>query len=344
MKRVIVSLSILLIPVAISAHHSRAEYDTSVVTEFEGTVERILWMNPHVRLLLNVSNDDGTVELWELEGTAPTVLSHAGIEKDVLEVGATVRVAGDVSTRRDNHMFVTNLLLPDATEIPMTGSGSLRWTERDSGGDTDAPELVAENTESIFHVWLSTGGDRPDFINDPPFTDAGRIGYESYDPVTDDPVLDCTPPGMPRFMTRSGRRPFEFVDDGNRILLRSEEFSLVREIHLTATEPPEDQPNEPLGYSVGRWEDDHTLVVRTTRIDWPYFQLYGFEGAPQSTETEITERFSLSEDGQELIYDITADDSLTFTEPVVATEYRIFRREPGLELITFEDCAAGFSE
>jgi hypothetical protein len=77
--------------------------------------------------------------------------------------------------------------------------------------------------------------------------------------------------------------------------------------------------------------------VTTTSIDWPYFQLYGLEGVPQSSEMTIVERFTPNADGTELVYDVSATDPRTFTRTVVAEGYRTFRWQPGFELMP-PDC------
>jgi hypothetical protein len=77
--------------------------------------------------------------------------------------------------------------------------------------------------------------------------------------------------------------------------------------------------------------------VTTTDISWPYFQLYGLEGVPQSAEAKIVERFTMNADANELMYDISATDPRTFTETVTAHGYRTFRWEPGFEFLP-QDC------
>jgi hypothetical protein len=140
---------------------------------------------------------------------------------------------------------------------------------------------------------------------------------------------------MPQVMTRSGRYAIRLERKGEDIVLKNEYRELDRVIHMTvdATNP---RPRTPLGYSVGRWDGD-ALVVATSFIDWPYFQLYGLEGVPQSQEMRIVERFAPSADGQELVYDITAADPQTFTRTVTAEGYRIFRWQPGFEFLP-QDC------
>ena len=98
------------------------------------------------------------------------------------------------------------------------------------------------------------------------------------------------------------------------------------------------EPATPLGYSTGRWEGN-TLVVETTLIDWPYIDVVGLATVQQSDGLHLEERFTLSEDDSELVYDITLTDAATFTEPVTANRYMIWRWQPGVEIQPF-DCEA----
>ena len=77
---------------------------------------------------------------------------------------------------------------------------------------------------------------------------------------------------------------------------------------------PEGVSDSLLGYSVGRWEDDRTLVVETGRVDFPYLD---DAGTPMSNDARMIERFSLSQDGNDLAYEISVTDSENLVEPVV---------------------------
>jgi hypothetical protein len=154
--------------------------------------------------------------------------------------------------------------------------------------------------------------------------------------VTDDPVLGCVSPGMPRVMTRSGPYAIRFIERGGDIVLQNEWFELDRLIHMDGQELPADYPYTPLGYSAGSWAGD-SLVIHTTHIDWPYFQLYGLEGVPQSRAIEIVERFTPSEGGATLTYDLSATDPATFTETITFDGYATFHWQPSLEFFPY-DC------
>jgi len=326
---------------AIQAHHSTAEYDSATFVEAQGEVTKVLWQNPHVRLEISTERFDGVAQLWLLEGQNPGDLDRARIPRDVIKVGDTVTFAGNPSTRRERRMYVTNVLLPDRTEIALRANAQPRWSPdrflSHLQAAIDPERAAADRGDGIFRVWLPIAAKTPDWAADPPLTETARAAWLTYDAIRDDPVVDCTPPGMPQVITRSGRYAIRFVRAGDDIVLENEYRDIDRTIHMTAaTETAGGRAPTPLGWSTGKW-DGAALVVTTTDIDWPYFQLYGLEGVPQSREMTIVERFTPSADGRELGYDVSATDPRTFTRTVTAEGYRTFRWQPGFEFLP-PDC------
>jgi hypothetical protein len=114
-------------PGVLLAHHSTAEYDSATFVEAQGEVTKVLWQNPHVRLEISTQRFDGVAQLWLLEGQNPGDLDRARIPRDVIKLGDTVTFAGNPSTRRERRMYVTNVLLPDGTEIALRASAQPRW-------------------------------------------------------------------------------------------------------------------------------------------------------------------------------------------------------------------------
>ena len=73
------------------------------------------------------------------------------------------------------------------------------------------------------------------------------------------------------------------------------------------------QLNSLLGYSLGYWEDEFTLVVNTSHVNWGNFD---GQGVPASTQLESIERFELSRQGDRLDYSITISDPVYLIEPM----------------------------
>ena len=339
MNRASPLLGFLLLPFTAVGHHSTAEYDRSVDMELDGEVVRVTWRNPHVRLTIQTRRDDGTTELWDLEAGDLNSMDRRGIQRDLVHVGDLVKVAGNPSSRRDLNLSVSNILLPSGTELLVRGSRQPRWsTDYVGDGDWIIDASTPGEPQGIYRVWTPNERNIPAFVNNPPLTESAQAAYETYDKMLDDPALDCIPTGMPRAMTSSGGvHPLEFVQRDGDILIRMEIFDNVRVIHMDSDADPEGQPYSHLGYSVGHWEGE-SLVVRTTRINWPYFDLnpIPLQGVPQSEAVEMLERFTLSADETELVYDLTVSDPATFTEPVSADRLFVWQWQPGVEVEPYE--------
>jgi hypothetical protein len=235
-------------------------------------------------------------------------------------------------------MQLNSVLLDTGNEV-LLGTNQPYWSTASSEGGFSreiSEEQIAVSRElatGIFRVWsFAPPGGQVAWPEELPMRDAARAAQLTWDPHADDDVRRCVPPGMPRAMSHNPRE-IEFVDNDEIIQLRLEVFDAVRSIHMAATLPPGPEQTTRLGYSLGRWEDDNTLVVRTSNIDYP---LFNREGVPQSTKVTIEERFTLSENDTALDYRITVTDSETFTEPVTGTKN--WRWQPGAEISDY-DCA-----
>lgn len=319
------------------AHHgppNNVLYDLDNIVELEGQVTELFWRNPHVRFRLEHS--DGQV--WEIESGPVTWLSRLGWSSDVVNIGDRVRVAGYVSKRRKNEMALTNMLLPNGLEF--TGSGrprELRFAEDQLAVNrSEIPESVRQqaiaSATGIFRTWAwgvgeFGGGGTPD-NEESMLTPAAIAARLSFNLLTDEPVLDCVQDGMPRAMFHP--TVAEFSDEDDRIIYRSHEHDIVRTIHMASAGDPARQPESPLGYSVGEWDGD-TLLVTTTRISW---HLSDEEGTPQSPDVRLVERFTPSEDGSRLNYELTATDPPYLTGPSKRTAEFVW--VPGLTLEPYE--------
>ena len=310
-----------LVPVLAHAHHSVAAwFDRARTLEIEGVVTDVQWQNPHVKFFMRAANAEGVETLWEIETLSVSGISRWGITADLLNVGDRVRVSGSPSRRGLHNIFVRNVLLPSGQELVFGGEAiysddALRGSEVLSVSEG----VASEPERGIFRVWSTGAGAGQvfpeafdaDFDFDYyPLTEAARAAVQAFDYVAQDPTNDCMPKGMPVIMEQP--YPIEFVDRGDRIDLRIEEYDLVRRIHMGDTADPATRPPSPLGYSVGRM-DGRDLLVTTTRVNSGAFDSVGI---PLSLEARIEERFSPSTDGATLTYTLVVHDPVNFTAPV----------------------------
>jgi hypothetical protein len=318
-------LALLTAPLCASAHHAVAgSYDQSQMVELEGRVTDVLWRNPHVQLSIEIIDDEGNAEEWELATTSLSNLRRWQIAADFIEIGDDIRVAGNPAVRGRHGMYVRNVLTRSGEEILLAPGIESRWSDeivrmsesRLRGvGSTAAPEL------GIFRTWSKPDnrpvliprgfGTRPEIRAN--MTQAALQAFDSFDWELDNPLRNCAPKGMPTIM--EAPYPFQFTRDGEDILWHQEEFDTVRRIHMNANAPVQPQPAL-LGYSTGRWLDGRTLQVRTTRMNWGYFDT---QGVPLSPDAEVLETFTVSESGDRLDYTLRVIDSATFVEPVELT-------------------------
>ncbi|HEV7632714.1 MAG TPA: DUF6152 family protein [Steroidobacteraceae bacterium] len=88
-------LAALCLAGAAQAHHSvAAEFDQSKPVTFTGTIQKVMWMNPHIYTLVEVKAPDATM-VYRVEGGPPNALFRQGWRKDTLKIGDTVKVSGN---------------------------------------------------------------------------------------------------------------------------------------------------------------------------------------------------------------------------------------------------------
>jgi Family of unknown function (DUF6152) len=92
-SKLVATLLILvgLVSVPLFAHHGNATYENKEVT-IKGTVTKWLWTNPHSFLLLDVTDDKGTVVHWVCENQAPSTLVNFGFNAKTFKPGDVVTV------------------------------------------------------------------------------------------------------------------------------------------------------------------------------------------------------------------------------------------------------------
>ncbi len=323
------------------AHHSTAaNFDESRMIEIEGEISANRLRNPHITFVVDVVNAAGETEHWTVESNSLSGLRRLKVSTEVFAVGEKVRVAGNPSRHKAHGIWATNVMRADGSEVLVDPGSKPIWTTEDTTSGTPLYTMEGDASEpelGIFRTWSHTRATNmlfpettiPDFdIFSYPLTASARSAAEAFDPVTENPTLNCAPKGMPTIMEQP--YPMEFVDEGNRLLVRMEEYDIVRTIHLDQDATPDGAAHGPLGYSTGRWEGN-TLVVHTDHVNWGWFDQAGI---PLTDDVQIDEEFTLADDGSRLDFKITITDSSTFTRPVVLEKFWLY--VPGVEVKPYE--------
>lgn len=337
MKGFLCLFSLLLLTTQVLAHHGYGgRYDRTTIAELEGELVSKLWRNPHVRLTIK----DKSGDLWELEGSTASVLTKSGLTKDLVAIGDQLTVAGYPSTVGKKEMVVRNILLPSGKEVVMdpTRIGP-QWKKDDvilpsrapavTIGDRSSPELGLFRTWSTVTRDPESKGIFPEAADAEqvwryPLTESAHAAVKEFDPVTDNPLMDyCVGKGMPMIMDQPWG--MEISDRGDSIVFRMEEFDSVRTVYMNNSNQAPVESSK-FGYSTGHWDGD-TLVVETSQVSWLYFSQMG---VPQTENTVFVERFSPTELGSRLNYQLVATDPEIFSEPVTLKKYWIW--DPTVEV------------
>ena len=305
--------ALLILPAIGSTHHSRAEFSTER-KEIEGQIVEIAWRNPHPILTLSVTNESGEEELWEVESwSSANSLSRKGVIGDVFEVGQTVRAAVRPSGRRAGMLLGESISLGNGTQAVLRPGYDPVFPGEAVLGDEAIPTENSNFSDTnrqnlgLFRIWSLADREGP---GDLPLTLAALKNQETFDELTDHPMWNCDPIGMPVIMDTT--LPVEFIDQGQQIHLRIEQGDALRVIHIQSANNSVDAPTSIMGHSTGQWEGN-TLVVTTTNSSYPYLD---DDGAAKSEDMRIDERFTLGADGNTLRWEAVLTDPVYLSAPI----------------------------
>ena len=77
------------------AHHSFAMFDQENPIELQGVVKEFKFTSPHTFIIIETKQQDGSTQLWSLEGGAPSGLIRDGWTSKTLKAGDELQVKVD---------------------------------------------------------------------------------------------------------------------------------------------------------------------------------------------------------------------------------------------------------
>ncbi len=127
MKRTIALAGVALMIAAapLVGHHAfSAEFDSTRPLKLEGPGVLVEWINPHALIHIEVTKEEGSKEVWSIEGGTPNTLFRRGFKKDSLMPGTDIVVDGYQAKDGSNKMNGRNLTLPNGDSLFLGSSGT----------------------------------------------------------------------------------------------------------------------------------------------------------------------------------------------------------------------------
>ena len=104
-KALIFLCGALAITASVSAHHNfAAHYIGDEIIEHTGVVTEFRFVNPHARVYFEITNADGSNEVWMAEGDASVALRRSGWAPDRIKPGDQIHVVGSPARNGTNTM------------------------------------------------------------------------------------------------------------------------------------------------------------------------------------------------------------------------------------------------
>ena len=121
----LVVVGTLLCAVPVFAHHSfAAEFDSSKPITLKGRITRVEMTNPHGWIFINVKEEDGSVQSWAVETSAPRALLRAGGNRESLAPGTEIIVEGWLARNGTPTVNGRNIMFADGRSITAGSSNS----------------------------------------------------------------------------------------------------------------------------------------------------------------------------------------------------------------------------
>ena len=133
-----IALSALVVAVGVpvGAHHAfGAEFDPNRPVVLRGPVVKVEWVNPHTWIHMEVTGEDGSKNVWMVEGGTPNTLLRRGLSRDSIPIGALIVVDGYQSKDRTARANGRDVTFEDGRKFFMGSSGT--GAPRDGRDDTE---------------------------------------------------------------------------------------------------------------------------------------------------------------------------------------------------------------
>lgn len=269
--------------------------------EYDGTVVEFAWSNPHAFIVIEITNAAGKPMKMLLEMNSKPILSGMGWSNDSVAVGDRIHVRGNPDRRADRkQLFVAYVVNRDGEKLWSFGRPRAERERFEAENPVVRKPLIG--SKDFAGVWnrarltdVARNNSSRFGPADLPVTTEGAAAVLEYD-ANDDPGYECLPNTLPQTIVSVYLMQMSWLSD--QLLTIDYEYNNgYREIHMGATEFPDDVAPTRMGYSIGHMEDDE-LVIHTRHFT--YDRWGNGKGVPSGEGKEVFERYSLANDGKRL--------------------------------------------
>jgi len=325
-------LAAILWVVPTQAHHSFSATFTEEIITVEGVVIDMKFVNPHVNVYFDVTDENGEVTEWVSEARAATLLRREGWNRDTLKRGDHISITGNSSRNGSPMVSLEEIRFkdPNTGELlgtpgdPEAAKTAITYATTAMKLEDGRPNLSGTWYHHIPDAIASKGknGWPGGFLNDPKpqFTEEGAALQAEFS-TEDDPQVQCVPPGLVR---QAGHTPHPFTlrqfDD--RVELVYEEYGGERTVYFDDRDLVGGDVSR-FGQSIARYEGD-TLVIETTNVEGALAAPNGITLSDQTTTKEIFSRMP-DEDGRSIISVLmSTEDPARLTAPMDMYRYSYY--------------------
>jgi hypothetical protein len=272
------------------AHHAAGAVFTKEEIEIEGVVAEFNFNNPHVNIMLNVTDGSGAETLWMATGPAAPPMRRWGWTAVTVEPGQMLRLVGKKSRTGAPMLLMESAEIQAGRFVELDpADGSILRVIQETPNDLQSPDpsiavplQLSDGRPNLSGMWL--GGLGRAGRTTPPFNETGAALQAQFDALNDPAFAECADHGLVR-QTLSGH-PLKITQNDDRVIFEYEQGAVRRVIYLDGR-GPETAEHTLFGHHMARYEGN-VLVIESSQL---LGRLTGTQGNLLSDRTTVVETY-----------------------------------------------------
>jgi LPXTG-motif cell wall-anchored protein len=136
---ILISALILGAGVGLAAH----KYDSNKPLTLSGTVTKVEWQKPYVKIHMDAKDASGKTVDWEIETATPSVMESDGFTRTSINKGDQITVQGEGAASGSPHALAHSLTLADGRTMSINQPQAEPAT---TSGSSPAPPATSDST------------------------------------------------------------------------------------------------------------------------------------------------------------------------------------------------------